>query len=235
VSAPAAAMSLRFDANGLIPAVVQEAETGEVLTVAWMNAEALERTLATRLTHFWSRSRHALWQKGETSGHRQHVEAVYADCDGDTLLVRAHQEGVACHTGSRTCFFTRVDRPTEPADASSGASGGSPEILDVVERVIQSRRAAPREGSYVSGLLAGGDARIAQKVGEEAAEVVVAALAQGSERLVAEVADLWFHTLVLMGARGLSARHVFAELHRRHAPADRPAPGRGAATPLGED
>jgi phosphoribosyl-ATP pyrophosphohydrolase/phosphoribosyl-AMP cyclohydrolase len=222
------AASLRFDANGLVPAVVQEAGTGEVLMVAWMNAEALERTLATGLTHFWSRSRGALWQKGETSGHRQHVEAVYADCDGDTLLVLAHQEGAACHTGSRTCFFTRVDRPADGGAGVGRAPGAGPAILDAVERVIQSRRIVPREGSYVSGLLAAGDARIAQKVGEEAAEVVVAALAEGSERLVAEVADLWFHTLVLMGARGLSARHVFAELQRRHRPADGP-PGRDDA------
>lgn len=227
--------SLRFDADGLIPAVVQEAETGEVLMVAWMNAAALERTLATRLTHFWSRSRRALWQKGETSGHRQHVEAVYADCDGDTVLVLAHQEGVACHTGSRTCFFTRIDRPAETAEAPESAPPAGPDILDVVERVIQSRRATPREGSYVSGLLAAGDARIAQKVGEEAAEVMVAALAEGSERLVAEVADLWFHTLVLMGARGLSARHVFAELGRRHRPADGRPSRDGAGSPPRED
>ena len=225
----AVSATLHFDANGLVPAVVQEAGTGEVLMVAWMNAEAIERTLATGLTHFWSRSRRALWQKGETSGHRQHVEAVYADCDGDTLLIVAHQAGVACHTGSRTCFFTRVGRPAEAEASREAASGAGPGIIDVIDRVIQSRRAAPREGSYVSGLLAGGDARIAQKVGEEAAEVVVAALAEGSERLVAEVADLWFHTLVLLGARGLSARHVFAELGRRHRPAaglpsrDRPA------------
>jgi phosphoribosyl-ATP pyrophosphohydrolase/phosphoribosyl-AMP cyclohydrolase len=231
----AAPESLRFDGDGLIPAVVQEAETGEVLMVAWMNAEALERTLATRWTHFWSRSRQALWQKGETSGHRQHVEAVYADCDGDTLLVLAHQEGAACHTGSRTCFFTRIDRPTETAERPASAPGAGRGILDVIERVIQSRRATPREGSYVSGLLAAGDARIAQKVGEEAAEVMVAALAEGSERLVAEVADLWFHTLVLMGARGLSARHVLAELGRRHRPAaDRPVRD-GAVSPPSED
>jgi phosphoribosyl-ATP pyrophosphohydrolase/phosphoribosyl-AMP cyclohydrolase len=216
----AASEALRFDANGLIPAVVQEAETGEVLMVAWMNAEAVERTLATGLTHFWSRSRRALWQKGETSGHRQHVEAVYADCDVDTLLILAHQDGVACHTGSRTCFFSRVARPAEVEAPRQGAPGAGPRILDVIDRVIQSRRVAPQEGSHVSGLLAGGDARIAQKVGEEAAEVVVAALAEGSERLVAEVADLWFHTMVLLGARGLSARHVFGELERRHRPAD---------------
>jgi phosphoribosyl-ATP pyrophosphohydrolase/phosphoribosyl-AMP cyclohydrolase len=227
--------SPRFDADGLIPAVVQEAETGEVLMVAWMNDEALERTLATRLTHFWSRSRRALWQKGETSGHRQHVEAVYADCDGDTVLVLAHQEGVACHMGSRTCFFTRIDRPAETAGDPESAPPAGPGILDVVERVIQSRRAAPREGSYVSGLLAAGDARIAQKVGEEAAEVMVAALAEGSERLVAEVADLWFHTLVLIGARGLSARHVFAELGRRHRPADGRPSRDGAGSAPRED
>lgn len=231
----AASGSLRFDADGLIPAVVQEAETGEVLMVAWMNAAALERTLATRLTHFWSRSRRALWQKGEASGHRQHVEAVYADCDGDTVLVLAHQEGVACHTGSRTCFFTRIDRPAETVGVPESARPAGPDILDVVERVIQSRRAAPREGSYVSGLLAAGDARIAQKVGEEAAEVMVAALAEGSERLVAEVADLWFHTLVLMGARGLSARHVFAELGRRHRPVEGRPSRDGAGSPPRED
>jgi phosphoribosyl-ATP pyrophosphohydrolase/phosphoribosyl-AMP cyclohydrolase len=224
--------SLRFDAAGHIPAVVQEADTGEVLTLAWMNAEALERTLATGLTHFWSRSRRTLWQKGETSGHRQHVEAVYADCDGDTLLVRAHQEGVACHTGSRTCFFTRVDAPATPASAPSGTPGAGAGVLDAVERVIQARRVTPRAGSYVSGLLAAGDARIVQKIGEEAAEVVVAALAEGSERLVAEVADLWFHTLVLLGARGLSAHHVLAELHRRHRPDEgMPAPDVAAARP----
>lgn len=231
----AAAEALRFDANGLIPAVVQEAETDEVLTVAWMTPEALERTLATGLTHFWSRSRRTLWQKGESSGHRQHVEAVYADCDRDTLLVRVHQEGVACHTGSRTCFFTRVDRPVAPGTEPGSAPAGRPAVLDTVERVIQSRRVSPREGSYVSGLLAGGDARIAQKVGEEAAEVVVAALAEGSDRLVAEVADLWFHTLVLLGARGLSARHVLAELGRRHRPVDGPPARDGVSATPPED
>ncbi len=221
MSAPAGpGAALRFDADGLIPAAVQEARTGELLMVAWMNAEALERTLATRLTHFWSRSRRTLWQKGETSGHRQHVEAVYADCDRDTLLVLAHQEGVACHTGSRTCFVARLDRPGADSSGPGDAPEAGPAVLDAVERVIQRRRATPKEGSYVSRLLAGGDARIAQKVGEEASEVMVAALAEGSDRLVAEVADLWFHTLVLLGARGLSARHVFAELHRRHRPGD---------------
>jgi phosphoribosyl-ATP pyrophosphohydrolase/phosphoribosyl-AMP cyclohydrolase len=203
-----------FDAQGLVPAVVQEARTGEVLMVAWMNEEALRKTLETRRGHYWSRSRQALWEKGATSGHRQHVEAVYADCDGDTLLVRVHQEGVACHTGSRTCFFTRLDTGAPVADGGPGTS-----ILDTLERTIQARKVAPRPGSYVAGLLAKGDAAMLKKVGEEAAEVVVAAAAEGRDRLVAEVADLWFHTLVLLGARGIPLGEVWAELGRRHRPA----------------
>jgi phosphoribosyl-ATP pyrophosphohydrolase len=128
-----------------------------------------------------------------------------------------------------------VDRPAASDSAAASAPEAPSAVLDAVERVIQSRRAAPREGSYVSGLLAGGDARIVRKVGEEATEVVVAALAEGPDRLVAEVADLWFHTLVLLGARGLSARHVFAELARRHRPVDGPSPRDGASGTRPED
>lgn len=205
---------LAFGADGLLPAVVQEAESGEVLMVAWMNDEALRKTLETRRTHFWSRSRQALWEKGATSGHRQHVEAVYADCDADTLLVLVHQEGVACHTGSRSCFVSRLDA------VGAGPAGGTagPGILETVERVIQWRKAAPREGSYVSRLLGSGDPGILKKIGEESAEVIVAATTETPARLVAEVADLWFHTLVLLGARGIPVRRVFAELARRHRP-----------------
>lgn len=221
--------------GGLVPAVVQDARSGALLMLGYMNAEALERTRQSGRVTFWSRSKGRLWTKGETSGHFLQPVAIHADCDGDTLLVLVHQEGVACHTGSRTCFFTRLDPGTRPAAPAPGATGAGPAVLDTVERVIQSRRAVPREGSYVSGLLAGGDARIAQKVGEEAAEVVVAALAEGSERLVAEVADLWFHTLVLLGARGLSARHVFAELGRRHRPSDGPAAGDRTVAPSLEE
>jgi phosphoribosyl-AMP cyclohydrolase / phosphoribosyl-ATP pyrophosphohydrolase len=202
-----------FDAQGLVPAVVQEARTGEVLMVAWMDRAALARTLETRAAHFWSRSRQAPWEKGATSGHRQHVEAVYADCDRDTLLLLVHQEGVACHTGSRTCFVSRLDGAGALPEAWPGAA-----ILDAVERTIQARKATPRAGSYVSRLLAAGDPAVLKKIGEEAAEVVVAAATEGRERLVAEVADLWFHTLVLLGGRGVSVREVFAELARRHTP-----------------
>jgi phosphoribosyl-ATP pyrophosphohydrolase/phosphoribosyl-AMP cyclohydrolase len=204
---------LRFDAQGLIPAVVQEAGTGEVLMVGWMNRESLEATRRTGLTHFWSRSRQTLWQKGETSGHVQHVETIYADCDRDVLLVLVHQEGVACHTGSRTCFFSRLG-----GEGGPGAGWSGPEILDLVERVIQSRKVASPAGSYVAKLLADGEPAICRKVGEEATEVITAALGgEADDRLVAEAADLWFHTMVLLGKRGIPLRRLFGELARRHA------------------
>ncbi len=203
---------LEWDAEGLIPAVTQEAETGEVLMVAWMDRQALEATRSTGLAHYWSRSRQALWKKGESSGNLQHVEAIYADCDRDTLLIQVHQEGVACHTGSRTCFFTRLSGHGEPGQWEG------PPVLELVERVIQSRKAEPQPGSYVAGLLAKGEATICKKIGEEATEVVTAALAgEGDARLVSEVADLWFHTMVLLGSRGIPLRRLFEELARRHA------------------
>jgi phosphoribosyl-ATP pyrophosphohydrolase/phosphoribosyl-AMP cyclohydrolase len=205
---------LKWDDSGLIPAVVQEAETGEVLMVAWMDRDALRATLDTGTTHFWSRSRQAPWPKGETSGHVQHVQGVYADCDRDTLLVEVHQEGVACHTGARTCFFTRLG----PGGGEIAPTAPGPAIVDAVERVIQSRKVEPREGSYVSRLLARGDPGVLKKIGEESTEVVVAALAENESRLISEMADLGFHTLVLLGSRGISIHEVFAELARRHQP-----------------
>jgi phosphoribosyl-ATP pyrophosphohydrolase/phosphoribosyl-AMP cyclohydrolase len=203
---------LRFDEHGLVPAVVQEGSTGEVLMVAWMDRAAVEATLATGRAHFWSRSRRALWQKGETSGHAQHVGAVYVDCDADTLLVQVHQDGVACHTGNRTCFF-RALHGAPPAVIPAAAT-----MLERLERVVEARKTAPPAGSYVGALLAKGEVAMCRKIGEEAVEVVTAALGrEGDERVVAEVADLWFHTIVLLGARGLTVRAVLEELARRHA------------------
>jgi phosphoribosyl-ATP pyrophosphohydrolase/phosphoribosyl-AMP cyclohydrolase len=202
---------LKWDGDGLIPAVVQETGTGEVLMVAWMDREALARTLETGLGHFWSRSRRALWRKGETSGHIQHVDGVYADCDRDTLLVQAHQEGVACHTGARTCFFTSLGRGTAPQ-----GSGAGPAMLEVLERVLQSRKVERPSGSYTAGLFERGEAQICRKIGEEATEVVTAALGgEGDGRVVSEVADLWFHTMVLLASRGIPLRRVFEELATR--------------------
>jgi phosphoribosyl-ATP pyrophosphohydrolase/phosphoribosyl-AMP cyclohydrolase len=203
---------LKWDAQGLIPAVAQETVTGEVLMVAWMDHQALAKTLETGLTHYWSRSRRALWRKGETSGHEQHVDGVYADCDGDTLLVQVHQEGVACHTGARTCFFTRLEGGEAPA-----LSGAGPAMLEVLERVLQSRKVERPEGSYTAGLFARGETQICRKIGEEATEVVTAALGgEGDPRVISEVADLWFHTMVLLAARGIPLRRVFEELAARH-------------------
>jgi phosphoribosyl-ATP pyrophosphohydrolase/phosphoribosyl-AMP cyclohydrolase len=199
--------SLTYDEHGLIPAVVQEAETGEVLMVAWMDRNAVASTLATGLTHFWSRSRQAAWRKGETSGHSQHVRGVYADCDADTLLVQVHQDGVACHTGSRTCFFTSLQGP-----------GAAANMLDRIEQIVASRKTSAPAGSYVAGLLGKDEAAVCRKIGEEAVEVVTAALGgEGDRRVIEEVADLWFHTLVLLGKRSIPLRDVLEELARRHA------------------
>lgn len=199
--------ALKYDEHGLVPAVVQEAETGEVLMVAWMDRDAVAATLATGLTHFWSRSRQAPWRKGETSGHSQHVRGVYADCDADTLLVQVHQDGVACHTGRRTCFFTALQGP--------GAAAG---MLDRIEQIVASRKTAAPAGSYVAALLGKGEAAVCRKIGEEAVEVVTAALGgEGDRRVIEEVADLWFHTMVLLGQRSIPLRDVLEELARRHA------------------
>ncbi len=203
---------LKWDGQGLIPTVAQETETGEVLMVAWMDREALAKTLETGLAHYWSRERRALWRKGETSGHTQHVDGVFADCDRDTLLVQVHQAGVACHTGARTCFFTRLAGSASPSPAGAG-----PALLEVVERVLQSRKVERPAGSYTAGLFERGEAQICRKIGEEATEVVTAALGgEGDGRVVSEVADLWFHSMVLLASRGIPLRRVFEELARRH-------------------
>jgi phosphoribosyl-AMP cyclohydrolase / phosphoribosyl-ATP pyrophosphohydrolase len=197
---------LKFDERGLLPAVVQAAETGEVLMVAWMDREAVQSTLTSGLTHFWSRSRQGPWRKGETSGHSQHVQGVSADCDADTLLVQVHQDGVACHTGARSCFFNVLQ-------------GGAPaaSMLERIERIVRDRKASPAGSSYVAGLLAKGEAAVCRKIGEEAVEVITAALGgEGDARVVEEVADLWFHTLVLLGERGIALGAVLDELARRH-------------------
>ena len=203
---------LKWDGQGLIPAVAQETETGEVLMVAWMDHDALAKTLTTGLAHYWSRERRALWRKGETSGHTQHVDGVFADCDRDTLLVQVHQDGVACHTGARTCFFTRL-----AGSASPSPPGAGPAFLEVVERVLQSRKVERPAGSYAASLFERGEAQICRKIGEEATEVVTAALGgEGDGRVVSEVADLWFHSMVLLASRGIPLRRVFEELARRH-------------------
>lgn len=203
-------MQPKFNDQGLVPAVAQDARTGEVLMLAWMNAEAWQRTLDTRAVHFWSRSRKTLWRKGETSGNTMELVEALVDCDSDSVLLRVIPSGPACHTGERTCFFTRADgtkAAAEPAEAG---------ILPRLDAVIRDRKIHPKEGSYTCELFAAGKEQIAKKVGEEFAETIVAALSQSDERLAEELADLIYHLLVLLAARGLSLADAEAVLARRH-------------------
>ena len=205
--------NVRFDQNGLVPVVAQDAATGDVLTLAYANREALEKTLASGEAHYYSRSRAELWRKGATSGNTQRVVEVRVDCDGDTLLYRVEPHGPACHTGERSCFFTTL------AGNGVGVEAAENEILfgTMVERlagtIAQRHREMP-EGSYTAGLIQKGTERLAQKVGEEAVEVVVAALV--NERLAEESADLVYHLLVLLEERGVGIEDVAKVLHDRH-------------------
>jgi phosphoribosyl-ATP pyrophosphohydrolase/phosphoribosyl-AMP cyclohydrolase len=217
---------IHFDGRGLVPAVLQDAASGEVLMVAWMNSEALRLTLETGQAHFWSRSREVLWHKGATSGNFMKVREILVDCDADTLLVKVDPEGPACHTGERSCFHRRLGPTsnataheeagavTSPAPPAAPAQAES-EILSELFAVIRDRQANRPPGSYTTRLLDAGEDEILKKVGEEAMEVVLAAKGQGNQHLVAEIADLTYHLLVLLAARGLDLADVQAELARR--------------------
>lgn len=203
-------MEIKWDARGLVPAIVQDAETGQVLMLAYMNQAALERTLETGESWFWSRSRSELWHKGATSGHTQKVLEVRYDCDVDALLLRVRPAGPACHTGHQSCFYRRLSGLANEGDAPP-----SGRVLAELEAVIQDRKANPRPGSYTRQLLDAGMPRILKKVGEEAIEVLIAAQSEGDERLVSELADLAYHALVLLASRDLAWSDVEAELARR--------------------
>ena len=196
---------LRFDANGLIPAVVVDDQDGEVLMLAYMNRESLEITLEKKLACFYSRSRGELWLKGETSGNYLHVASVCADCDADALLVRAIPEGPACHTGKRSCFHNPVYG--ERGDAFS---------LAALESVIYDRKTNKKDGSYTTYLFEKGIDKILKKVGEESTEVVIAAKGGDRRETVYEIADLVYHVLVLMAEKGIPVAEVRDELASRH-------------------
>jgi len=207
---------VRFDDRGLVACVVQDWHTGEVLTVAYMNTEALERTRATGETHFWSRSREELWHKGEGSGNVQRVRALRADCDADALVALVEPAGPACHTGERTCFYRSLAQGSvagAPAAAENGAIAPH-EALPALERTIADRRDADPAGSYTAALLAD-PARIGEKVEEEAEEVVRAAADESDARVREEAADVLYHLDVLLAARGLSVADAFEELNAR--------------------
>lgn len=207
---------LSFDARGLVAGIVQDAKTAEVLMLAWMNREAVKMTVETGTAHFWSRSRNALWKKGETSGNELHVEEIRVDCDGDALLLRVKPLGPACHTGKTSCFFQEPDASGNLAEATPRACERLGILADLGD-VIRARRNAPEDSSYTARLLAGGVERIAKKVGEEAFETVLAAATQSDERLAEEAADLLYHLLVLLEARDLSLQDACAVLSARRA------------------
>lgn len=202
---------VRFGADGLVPVVAQESRSGDVLMLAYANREALERTQATGQAHYYSRSRAGLWRKGATSGHEQAVREIRVDCDGDAILYRVDQTGPACHTGARTCFSSTV---AQDGHTTSGEDPGA-HLLTRLAATIARRAAERPEGSYTAGLLDRGVAKVSQKVGEEAVEVVVAANAEEPERLASEAADLLYHLLVLLQARGVPLDAVWKELAHR--------------------
>lgn len=201
MSAVALPEGLVFGADGLLPVVVQDRRSGDVLMVAWADAEALRLTAHTGEAHFWSRSRRRSWKKGETSGNVLRVREARADCDRDTLLLVVDPAGPACHTGTRTCF----------GDGTPALGG----VLDELRRVIESRARTAPEGSYTAKLLAKGLDYSLKKIGEEATEVVLAAKGESDERLAEEAADLLFHLLVALHQRGLEPAHALEVLRRR--------------------
>ena len=199
-------MALQFDEKGLIPAIVQDFYTGEVLTLAYMNEESLAISLAEKRTCFYSRNRQKLWRKGEESGNVQHIVSITADCDEDALVVKVIKEGPACHTGEESCFFKPLYVDEQTAEFS----------YQGLYNLLQGRKNNPQEGSYTSYLFEKGLDKILKKVGEESTEVIIAAKAQDKAETIYEVADLCYHVLVLLVEAGIPLSDIGQELARRH-------------------
>lgn len=211
---------LKYDENGLIPAVVQDVKSGVVLMVAYMNQESLERTLNEGRTVFYSRSRKQQWAKGETSGHVQKVVGIFYDCDADTLLVQVEQTGAACHDGTFSCFSHVLAEP----DVTGGFTGtGKPvtrawAVLSWLEEIVRERKAHLPAESYTTYLFTKGIDKILKKVGEETTEVVIAAKGGKKEEIIYETADLFYHVLVMLREMGIELEEIWQELERRHQP-----------------
>lgn len=199
-------MNLKFDSQGLIPVVVQDFLTKDVLTLAYMNPEALEITIREGRMCFFSRSRQELWRKGETSGNTQQLVRLRADCDMDALVAEVLPAGPACHTGAASCFFSEIHTDGETGEFS----------LDTLYAMICDRKAHPREGSYTNYLFDKGLEKILKKVGEESAEVIIAAAREKREEIIYEISDLCYHVMVLMAERGIAPGEVVRELSARH-------------------
>ena len=197
---------LKFDEKGLIPAVVQDYFSKQVLTVAYMNRESLEISMREGRTCFFSRSRQQLWRKGETSGNTQEIVTIRADCDLDALVVEVIKKGPACHTGSESCFFNPVYQSEEHQDFS----------MDALYDLLKGRKTSPKEGSYTTYLFQKGIDKILKKVGEECTEVVIAGKGGDKEETIFEIADLAYHVLVLMVEMGIEPKDIFAQLASRH-------------------
>ena len=202
---------IRFDEKGLVPAIAQDAKTGQVLMLAYMNAQSLQMTIDSGYATYFSRSRQQLWRKGETSGHTQRVLEMRYDCDGDALLLTVAQEGPACHTGEISCFHNPI--LTAEEDGLPPTAGVVQQVYDV----ICDRKAHPREGSYTNYLLDKGVEKICKKVGEEATEAVIAAMKADADGLAGETADLLYHLAVLLYSQGVSWQDVWEVLKKRHA------------------
>ena len=199
-------MELKFDEKGLIPAIVQDHYTKEILTLAYMNKESLAITIDERRTCFWSRSRQELWRKGDTSGNVQHVVSITADCDGDALVVEVVKDGPACHTGSESCFFNEIYLSDELKQFS----------YEGLYHLIEWRKTNPKEGSYTTYLFDKGLDKILKKVGEECTEVIIGGRKEDKEETVYEIADLCYHVMVLMVQMGITVEDITRELEKRH-------------------
>ena len=197
---------LKFDANGLIPAVVQDYFSKQVLTVAYMNRESLEISMKEGRTCFFSRSRQQLWRKGETSGNTQEIVTIKADCDADALVVEVIKKGPACHTGAESCFFNPVYQSEDHQDFS----------MEALYQLLVGRKTSPKEGSYTTYLFQKGIDKILKKVGEECTEVIVAGKGGSKEETIFEIADLAYHVMVLTVEMGIQPKDIFAQLESRH-------------------
>ena len=197
---------LKYDEKGLIPAVVQDFYTGDVLTVAYMNKESLDITIKEKMTCFFSRSRQELWRKGETSGNRQHIVSITADCDYDALVVKVIKDGPACHTGNESCFFNFLYSDENKSDFS----------VDALYELIKGRKTQMKEGSYTTYLFSKGLDKILKKVGEECTEVIIGASKHSKEETIFEISDLAYHVLVLMVEMNISLDDIRKELDSRH-------------------
>ncbi len=200
-------MELKFNKHGLIPTIVQDSTSGKVLMMAYMNKESLDKTLETGQTYFWSRSRNELWHKGKTSGHFQNVVDIQYDCDEDCLLILVEQIGMACHTGTESCFFRSMKGETPMSPKGS--------VLDEIIKVVRERKQKPIEGSYTNYLFDKGIDKMLKKVGEEAAEVIIASKNEEKEFIAEEIGDLLYHLSVVLVERDMDWSEVFTVLGKR--------------------